>query len=187
MGPAEEETLEDAHCLTHRPIEQESCNNQSCPPKWVTLDWSEVRQEPWTELFLFFSCWPMTPSCARLHSTVHAQVRPRFQAPHRLVQEQRPDKDLPSRPLPEPHQTPGPHPLQLRPLPASTLDPRRMGTGKTALITSLRNKILTNFAHPSCQHPMESLGVFLFFYPVLQNATSFKLSAPEEDIGDNNF
>ncbi|XP_075885679.1 A disintegrin and metalloproteinase with thrombospondin motifs 6 isoform X3 [Nelusetta ayraudi] len=41
MGPAEEETLEDAHCLTHRPIEQESCNNQSCPPKWVTLDWSE--------------------------------------------------------------------------------------------------------------------------------------------------
>lgn len=42
IGPAEEETLEDAHCLTHRPIEQESCNNQSCPPKWVTLDWSEV-------------------------------------------------------------------------------------------------------------------------------------------------
>lgn len=43
IGPAEEETLEDSHCLTHRPIEQESCNNQSCPPKWVTLDWSEVR------------------------------------------------------------------------------------------------------------------------------------------------
>ncbi|KAE8285444.1 A disintegrin and metalloproteinase with thrombospondin motifs 6 [Larimichthys crocea] len=41
IGPAEEETLEDTHCLTHRPIEQESCNNQSCPPKWVTLDWSE--------------------------------------------------------------------------------------------------------------------------------------------------
>ncbi|XP_029025329.1 A disintegrin and metalloproteinase with thrombospondin motifs 6 [Betta splendens] len=41
IGPAEEETLEDIHCLTHRPIEQESCNNQSCPPKWVTLDWSE--------------------------------------------------------------------------------------------------------------------------------------------------
>nr|XP_061800302.1 A disintegrin and metalloproteinase with thrombospondin motifs 6-like [Nerophis lumbriciformis] len=41
MGPAEEETLEDTHCLTHRPIEQEACNNQSCPPKWVTLDWSE--------------------------------------------------------------------------------------------------------------------------------------------------
>lgn len=44
IGPAEEETLEDTHCLTHRPIEQESCNNQSCPPKWVTLDWSEVRR-----------------------------------------------------------------------------------------------------------------------------------------------
>ncbi|KAM8827894.1 A disintegrin and metalloproteinase with thrombospondin motifs 6 isoform 2-T5 [Spinachia spinachia] len=41
MGPAEEETLEDTHCLTHRPIEREACNNQSCPPKWVTLDWSE--------------------------------------------------------------------------------------------------------------------------------------------------
>ncbi|KAI2659974.1 A disintegrin and metalloproteinase with thrombospondin motifs 6 [Labeo rohita] len=41
IGPAEEETLEDSHCLTHRPIEQESCNNQSCPPQWVTLDWSE--------------------------------------------------------------------------------------------------------------------------------------------------
>ncbi|XP_078144852.1 A disintegrin and metalloproteinase with thrombospondin motifs 6 [Centroberyx gerrardi] len=41
IGPAEEETLEDTHCLTHRPIERESCNNQSCPPQWVTLDWSE--------------------------------------------------------------------------------------------------------------------------------------------------
>ncbi|KAM9735689.1 LOW QUALITY PROTEIN: A disintegrin and metalloproteinase with thrombospondin motifs 6 [Menidia menidia] len=41
IGPAEEETLEDSHCLTHRPIERESCNNQSCPPKWVTLEWSE--------------------------------------------------------------------------------------------------------------------------------------------------
>ncbi|CDQ97058.1 unnamed protein product [Oncorhynchus mykiss] len=41
MGPAEEETLEDSHCLTHRPIEREACNNQSCPPQWVTLDWSE--------------------------------------------------------------------------------------------------------------------------------------------------
>ncbi|CAL8278107.1 unnamed protein product [Merluccius merluccius] len=41
IGPAEEETVEDSHCLTHRPIERESCNNQSCPPQWVTLDWSE--------------------------------------------------------------------------------------------------------------------------------------------------
>ncbi|XP_010862076.1 A disintegrin and metalloproteinase with thrombospondin motifs 6 isoform X2 [Esox lucius] len=41
IGPAEEETLEDSLCLTHRPIEREACNNQSCPPQWVTLDWSE--------------------------------------------------------------------------------------------------------------------------------------------------
>uniref|UniRef100_A0A3Q3FS98 ADAM metallopeptidase with thrombospondin type 1 motif, 6 n=1 Tax=Kryptolebias marmoratus TaxID=37003 RepID=A0A3Q3FS98_KRYMA len=41
IGPAEEETLKDTFCLTHRPIERESCNNQSCPPKWVTLEWSE--------------------------------------------------------------------------------------------------------------------------------------------------
>ncbi|KAG5262200.1 hypothetical protein AALO_G00293320 [Alosa alosa] len=41
IGPAEEETLEDSLCLTHRPIERESCNNQSCPPQWVALDWSE--------------------------------------------------------------------------------------------------------------------------------------------------
>lgn len=43
IGPADEENLEDVHCLTHRPIESESCNNQSCPPQWVPLDWSEVR------------------------------------------------------------------------------------------------------------------------------------------------
>ncbi|KAK3550489.1 hypothetical protein QTP86_030723 [Hemibagrus guttatus] len=41
LGPADEENLEDLHCLTHRPIERESCNNQSCPPQWVPLDWSE--------------------------------------------------------------------------------------------------------------------------------------------------
>uniref|UniRef100_A0A8C8A2X3 ADAM metallopeptidase with thrombospondin type 1 motif, 6 n=1 Tax=Oryzias sinensis TaxID=183150 RepID=A0A8C8A2X3_9TELE len=41
IGPAEEETMKDSHCLTHRPIERETCNNQSCPPKWVTLEWSE--------------------------------------------------------------------------------------------------------------------------------------------------
>uniref|UniRef100_A0A4W4FE28 ADAM metallopeptidase with thrombospondin type 1 motif, 6 n=1 Tax=Electrophorus electricus TaxID=8005 RepID=A0A4W4FE28_ELEEL len=41
IGSAEEENLDDSHCLTHRPIERESCNNQSCPPQWVTLDWSE--------------------------------------------------------------------------------------------------------------------------------------------------
>uniref|UniRef100_W5MX96 ADAM metallopeptidase with thrombospondin type 1 motif 6 n=1 Tax=Lepisosteus oculatus TaxID=7918 RepID=W5MX96_LEPOC len=41
IGPSEEETLDGSHCLTHRPIEREPCNNQSCPPQWVTLDWSE--------------------------------------------------------------------------------------------------------------------------------------------------
>ncbi|XP_039725988.1 A disintegrin and metalloproteinase with thrombospondin motifs 6 isoform X20 [Pteropus medius] len=41
IGPSEEETLDYSGCLTHRPIEKESCNNQSCPPQWVALDWSE--------------------------------------------------------------------------------------------------------------------------------------------------
>ncbi|XP_075788510.1 A disintegrin and metalloproteinase with thrombospondin motifs 6 isoform X4 [Pelodiscus sinensis] len=41
IGPSEEETLEITNCLTHRPIEKEPCNNQSCPPQWVALDWSE--------------------------------------------------------------------------------------------------------------------------------------------------
>lgn len=56
IGPAEEETLEDTHCLTHRPIERESCNNQSCPPKWVTLDWSEVRRDSDTLLLSSLCC-----------------------------------------------------------------------------------------------------------------------------------
>lgn len=43
-GPSEEETLDYSDCLTHRPMEKESCNNQSCPPQWVALDWSEVRK-----------------------------------------------------------------------------------------------------------------------------------------------
>ncbi|MGH0178490.1 UNVERIFIED_CONTAM: hypothetical protein FKN15_005651 [Acipenser sinensis] len=41
IGPSEEESLDDSNCLTHRPIEKEPCNNQSCPPQWVALDWSE--------------------------------------------------------------------------------------------------------------------------------------------------
>lgn len=44
IGPSEEETLDNTNCLTHRPIEKEPCNNQSCPPQWVALDWSEVRK-----------------------------------------------------------------------------------------------------------------------------------------------
>ncbi|EPY80061.1 a disintegrin and metalloprotease with thrombospondin type 1 motif 6 preproprotein isoform 2-like protein [Camelus ferus] len=38
IGPSEEETLDYSGCLTHRPIEKEPCNNQSCPPQWVALD-----------------------------------------------------------------------------------------------------------------------------------------------------
>ncbi|KAM9590589.1 A disintegrin and metalloproteinase with thrombospondin motifs 6-like isoform 6-T9 [Morphnus guianensis] len=41
IGPSEEETLDNINCLTHQPIEKEPCNNQSCPPQWVALDWSE--------------------------------------------------------------------------------------------------------------------------------------------------
>ncbi|XP_038621742.1 A disintegrin and metalloproteinase with thrombospondin motifs 6 [Tachyglossus aculeatus] len=41
VGPSEEETLDSSSCLTHRPVEKEPCNNQSCPPQWVALDWSE--------------------------------------------------------------------------------------------------------------------------------------------------
>ncbi|XP_011941438.1 PREDICTED: A disintegrin and metalloproteinase with thrombospondin motifs 6 isoform X5 [Cercocebus atys] len=41
IGPSEEETLDYSGCLTHRPVEKEPCNNQSCPPQWVALDWSE--------------------------------------------------------------------------------------------------------------------------------------------------
>lgn len=44
IGPSEEETLDYSGCLTHRPVEKEPCNNQSCPPQWVALDWSEVRK-----------------------------------------------------------------------------------------------------------------------------------------------
>lgn len=86
IGPAEEETLEDSHCLTHRPIEQESCNNQSCPPKWVTLDWSEVRRLKLNFIGCFvtvtLAMFPLTPP---LYFSVHTQMRPWLQAPHRLV------------------------------------------------------------------------------------------------------
>ncbi|EPQ02558.1 A disintegrin and metalloproteinase with thrombospondin motifs 6 [Myotis brandtii] len=41
MGPSEEKTLDSSACLTHRPVERESCNNLPCPPQWVALDWSE--------------------------------------------------------------------------------------------------------------------------------------------------
>lgn len=75
IGPAEEETLEDAHCLTHRPIEQESCNNQSCPPKWVTLDWSEVSQEFGTE-FLILQPFADDVIISYLLPSAHPSVAP---------------------------------------------------------------------------------------------------------------
>uniref|UniRef100_A0A8C3KIM1 ADAM metallopeptidase with thrombospondin type 1 motif 10 n=1 Tax=Calidris pygmaea TaxID=425635 RepID=A0A8C3KIM1_9CHAR len=38
-----EKTLDDASCSHPRPKMLEPCNNQTCPPEWVALDWSEVR------------------------------------------------------------------------------------------------------------------------------------------------
>lgn len=60
---------------------------------------------------------------------VYAQMRARLQASHRLVQEQRPEQNLPARPLSEPQQATGSNSLQHRPLSSSALDPRRMGAG----------------------------------------------------------
>ena len=57
-------------------------------------------------------------------------MRAGLKAPHRPVQEQRPDQGLPARTLPRPRQAPRQDPLQPGPLPAPQMDPRRMGTGK---------------------------------------------------------
>lgn len=142
ISPAEEETLEDVHCLTHRPIEQESCNNQSCPPKWVTLDWSEVRRRPGKEAPALTG-GGIAQSPSRLRSSrlspVHAEVRPRLQAPHRSVQERRPDQDFPSCPMPEPQQASSPGPLQFGTLSTATMDPWRMGTGKAEVVEQLEH------------------------------------------------
>uniref|UniRef100_A0A8B9C937 ADAM metallopeptidase with thrombospondin type 1 motif 10 n=1 Tax=Anser brachyrhynchus TaxID=132585 RepID=A0A8B9C937_9AVES len=41
ISPTEEKTLDDASCTQPRPKMLEPCNNQTCPPEWVALDWSE--------------------------------------------------------------------------------------------------------------------------------------------------
>lgn len=42
ISATEEKTLDDASCTQPRPKMLEPCNNQTCPPEWVALDWSEV-------------------------------------------------------------------------------------------------------------------------------------------------
>ncbi|MGH0143982.1 UNVERIFIED_CONTAM: hypothetical protein FKN15_038912 [Acipenser sinensis] len=41
ISPTEEKTLDDGACLSPRPPLTEPCNNQTCPPEWAALDWSE--------------------------------------------------------------------------------------------------------------------------------------------------
>uniref|UniRef100_A0A8C8ANP3 ADAM metallopeptidase with thrombospondin type 1 motif 10 n=1 Tax=Otus sunia TaxID=257818 RepID=A0A8C8ANP3_9STRI len=43
ISATEEKTLDDASCTHPRPKMLEPCNNQTCPPEWVALDWSEVK------------------------------------------------------------------------------------------------------------------------------------------------
>lgn len=38
----EEKVLDDSACSPLRPPLTEPCNNRSCPPEWLALDWSEV-------------------------------------------------------------------------------------------------------------------------------------------------
>lgn len=38
----EEKVLDDSACSPLRPSLTEPCNNRSCPPEWLALDWSEV-------------------------------------------------------------------------------------------------------------------------------------------------
>ncbi|XP_074834446.1 A disintegrin and metalloproteinase with thrombospondin motifs 10 isoform X2 [Carettochelys insculpta] len=41
ISATEEKTLDDGSCTPPRPKVHESCNNQTCPPEWAALDWSE--------------------------------------------------------------------------------------------------------------------------------------------------
>ncbi|XP_075759293.1 A disintegrin and metalloproteinase with thrombospondin motifs 10 isoform X2 [Pelodiscus sinensis] len=41
VSAAEEKTLDDSACAQPRPTMHEPCNNQTCPPQWAALDWSE--------------------------------------------------------------------------------------------------------------------------------------------------
>lgn len=40
----EEEVVDEANCLRHKPAETESCGTEDCPPQWVTESWSQVGQ-----------------------------------------------------------------------------------------------------------------------------------------------
>uniref|UniRef100_A0A8C5S7I0 PLAC domain-containing protein n=1 Tax=Laticauda laticaudata TaxID=8630 RepID=A0A8C5S7I0_LATLA len=41
ISTTDEKTLDDSSCNLPRPHVLEPCNNHTCPPEWVTLDWSE--------------------------------------------------------------------------------------------------------------------------------------------------
>ncbi|XP_041086125.1 A disintegrin and metalloproteinase with thrombospondin motifs 10 [Polyodon spathula] len=41
ISPTEEKTLDDGACPSPRAPLTEPCNNQTCPPEWAALDWSE--------------------------------------------------------------------------------------------------------------------------------------------------
>lgn len=41
VSAGEERSLDDSNCTPPRPTMLEPCNTNSCPPEWVTLDWSE--------------------------------------------------------------------------------------------------------------------------------------------------
>ncbi|XP_068446167.1 A disintegrin and metalloproteinase with thrombospondin motifs 10 isoform X1 [Clinocottus analis] len=41
ISVTEEKVLDDSACTTPRPSLTEPCSNQSCPPEWMALDWSE--------------------------------------------------------------------------------------------------------------------------------------------------
>lgn len=42
ISTTEEKILDDSACTPPRPSFTEPCNNHSCPPEWLALDWSEV-------------------------------------------------------------------------------------------------------------------------------------------------
>jgi len=42
ISVTEEKVLDDSACILPRPSLTEPCNNHSCPPEWLALDWSEV-------------------------------------------------------------------------------------------------------------------------------------------------
>eukprot|EP00062_Callorhinchus_milii_P015591 gi/632966002/ref/XP_007899177.1/ PREDICTED: A disintegrin and metalloproteinase with thrombospondin motifs 10 [Callorhinchus milii] len=41
VSASEGKVLDDSYCVNQRPEAKEICNNHTCPPEWVALDWSE--------------------------------------------------------------------------------------------------------------------------------------------------